>query len=167
MLQHTYSIFSANRRQVVPMTNMQKKGQLESHAQADLFNIFSKWATGCPNDYYAKKNKKKKPVGEAYFSIFSANRQQVVPMTIMQRKKAVSEPCSSRLIQYFQQTGDRLSRWLLGKEKRQLVSHALVHLFNILSKRATGCPDDYYEKKKVGEPCSNRLIQYHSKRAIG
>ena len=58
MLQQTYSIFSASEQQVVPMTIIyKKKNQLVSYAAADLFNIFSKRATGCPDDYYIKKRR--------------------------------------------------------------------------------------------------------------
>ena len=41
MLQHTYSIFSADRQQVVLVAVMKNKNnQLVSYASADLFNIF-------------------------------------------------------------------------------------------------------------------------------
>ena len=88
MLQQTYSIFWAIGQQVVPATIIKKKNQLVSYAPADLLNIFSKRAKGCLDDYYIKK------------------------------EEPVSELCSSRLIQYFQQAGNRLSRWLLYKKRR-------------------------------------------------
>ena len=48
------------------------------------------------------------------YSIFSANGQQVVPATVMKKKK-----------------------------KNQLVSYAPAELLNIVRKRATGCPCNY------------------------
>ena len=58
-----YSIFSAHGQQVVPLTLSKNKKQLVSLVPADPFNIFNKWATGCPDDYYAKK-KKEETVGQ-------------------------------------------------------------------------------------------------------
>ena len=57
MIQQIHSIFSANGQQVVPATVMEKKNknQLVSCAPATLFNIFSQWATGCPDDCCTKK----------------------------------------------------------------------------------------------------------------
>ena len=121
---------SANRQQVVPMTIQlfwEKKSWWAMLQQS--YSIFS--ANGqkiiCAKKKFNRWSLqllwKKKTVDD---SCRLNHWQQVVPITIMLKKKPVGEPYSGRLI------------------------------FYILRKCATGCPNDYHAiKKKVGEPYSN------------
>ena len=82
----TYTICSANRQRVVPMTIKEKKKQLISHAPAHLFNIFSRQATGCPNDYYRKKKQFVSYTPADLFNIYS-KRATGCPIHSYERKE--------------------------------------------------------------------------------